>query len=341
MQSEFEVTTIPGHRAPQSIKDRNPMLDASRLIAALAILQMHTFESAHLPKLGEAGRLGVPFFTVAAVFLLVGSLRKKPDRPFMTYLLQRFYRLYVPFLGWAAISESAMFLKHKYVSRSPQPPFSPGDLLTGRSFQLWFLPFIFFVGIAVFPICRWAVQRTRSTQWIIAVLAIFFGLAVAYLPMPFEKAAAASSASYFFSLSWNAVSPVFLGFAMGLILPSPTRPDWQAIAGLVFTVAAMAYVLAFGRNILIESLAGISFMFFALAAWKNPAISLIAKYPFLVYGIYLAQGVVLEAMQTAMTRAHLRPTIPLELAVFAVSAAICIASSFVLNRFASTRWLLG
>ncbi len=332
----------PASNLPPAAARRNPMLDASRLIAALAILMMHTLESAHFPRQGEVGRFATPFFIVAAIYLLTVSMRRNWDRPFLPYAWQRFIRLYVPFLGWGVLSGLAMLLKHRFVSGSPIAPLGWSDLLTGRSFQLWFLPFLFLVCLVMFWVCRWVAPATQPVKTAVAAGAIVLGLTAPYVPMPFSNELARTSYAYFTGLSWESLSPVLFGLALALLPPRwvPTSA-WQAVIGLAFTIASMCFVVKYGRNLLLESLAGTAFMIFALANWRSPVVVALARFPFLIYGIYLSQGIVLETVQTALGRAHVSPSLMFEVAVFFLTACLCILLCFGLNKSSITRWLLG
>jgi hypothetical protein len=62
---------IPSATLPQR---RNATLDAVRILAALFILWMHTWQSMQRERVGNIGRFAVPFFATSAIFLLAQSL---------------------------------------------------------------------------------------------------------------------------------------------------------------------------------------------------------------------------------------------------------------------------
>ena len=60
---------------------RLPVLDAMRLVAAAAIVWLHTVSAAPLaPSVDPLTRFAVPFFTASAVFLLMENVRREPRR---------------------------------------------------------------------------------------------------------------------------------------------------------------------------------------------------------------------------------------------------------------------
>src|SRR5262245_5376228 len=87
-------------------------LDAARLVAAIAIVWLHTPESPPLAHLSVLSSFAVPFFVFTAVLLNLQSLRRNPDRPLGAYVVSRFNRIYVPFFVWSLLYFAFRDLKH-------------------------------------------------------------------------------------------------------------------------------------------------------------------------------------------------------------------------------------
>ena len=75
------------------------MLDACRLLAVAGIVWMHTCADDYPHNAGNLGRLGVPFFSAAAVFMLVAGLRRRPDTSFSDYAKKRLSSVFI-FPSW-------------------------------------------------------------------------------------------------------------------------------------------------------------------------------------------------------------------------------------------------
>src|SRR5689334_24487348 len=75
------------------IRIRLPVLDVMRLLAAVAIVWLHTVTSPRLgPSVDPLTRFAVPFFTAGAVFLLMESVRRDPRRKWLSYAASRLRR---------------------------------------------------------------------------------------------------------------------------------------------------------------------------------------------------------------------------------------------------------
>src|SRR5688572_15822937 len=86
-----EQTEAPARTT--STAERMPGLDAARFLAAVAIVWLHAPETPLLQRTGNPlTRPAVPFFTAAAVFLLVRGLLRDPNRSFIKYLRSRIVR---------------------------------------------------------------------------------------------------------------------------------------------------------------------------------------------------------------------------------------------------------
>jgi fucose 4-O-acetylase-like acetyltransferase len=328
---------------PDAGSDRNSRLDACRIFASIAILYMHTFQSGLMPNPGEIGRFGVPFFTSSAFYLLLQAHRRKPGRPFLPFLKSRFIRLYVPFLAWGLLGLLLMDIKHHFVSHKPLAGFGWGFFLSGDSFQLWYLPFLFVGGLLFFPVCSLLVSLPLRSQFWVAWVLIAGGVALSLLPgvpIPDPQSSWVQFAETA-DLALKASPAILLGLAVALLVPRGVAPASIGWLGLMFTVGSMLYVVSVQRNILIENEAGTALLLFAIAGGSFPLGSLWTRFAFLAYGIYLSQNVVLEPVQTLVGRSQFKPSVTLELVVFTIVLTLTTVISLLLSRSRLTRWLLG
>jgi len=321
---------------------RNPMIDACRMVAAIAILWMHSWEAGHIGQPGEIGRFAVPFFTVAAIYLLTASMLRNRNRPFGPYLASRFNRLYIPFLAWSVLGLAAMWIKHRFIAHTAMESINPAMLLLGTSFQLWYLPFLFLTCIALFLLSKATTSLRPAPRALTAIVALAIGCAFSLMPRIIPLIGnGPAGLRMFLAFSWDAVPSALCGYGLAILLHGRKIGEAPAFLGLVITIACMAIVTLHGRINFLETVSGVTFMIFALLDRHGPLAAGLAKYPFLIYGTYLCQGVVLEAVQTLAYRAHFKSSPPLQATVFTITAVLCIALCFALNRSKATRWMLG
>src|SRR5579884_1068324 len=116
--------TLPSQNSiAGTVGQRLISLDAARVIATLGVVWFHAVESTELHTSGVLGRFSVAFYTMAAmVFLVDSSYRRR--RPYLSYALDRVRRLYLPFLGWGAITYLAIAAFGQFGQSVDLPPFS-------------------------------------------------------------------------------------------------------------------------------------------------------------------------------------------------------------------------
>jgi surface polysaccharide O-acyltransferase-like enzyme len=329
--------TLPGKTA------RNALLDTCRIGASVAILWMHTWQSAHLPHLGEVGRFGVPFFTCSAFYLLMQSFLIRSDRPFLPYLKNRIVRLYLPFLAWGALGLGMMIFKHRFISHQPMDPIDLGFFLTGASFQLWYLPFLLIFSVIFFPLCKSLAKSGGTTHLLTTVILTIAAIAVALAPPvpPPQPASVFPQGIIFAALATNALPSALLGIALALMLRQDRVAAWAGITGLMITIVGCIAIEWTGRDTLLETATGIGLLLFALCGIGGTIARALSPYAFLAYGIYLSQNIVLETTQSLLTRAGVRPSNATEIGVFIFVLAGTTILSLLLRRSKTTRWMLG
>ena len=324
------------------------MLDIGRFVAIAAIVWLHTWMD-YRPRVADAARFAVPFFTAAAMFLLMRSLRRKPQIPFGDFAARRFRRLYLPFLGWDVVYLISSDLKRRFVSHLPMSPLDAGLLWSGSSLQLWYLPFLLIASLAVFLPCQW-IARRRSTMPPVEVRSIaaaltLIGLVVAVCPVPWAWTTppntTLNSIRVLVVLSWQTLPALFWGLALAIVdLPTGNARSLMAAVGLILLFATEASIVN-GRNTLLENLAGIGAMGIALLPWDSAAIRRAATAGGIAYGIYLAHVLFIEAMFALAPRAHISNSVPLKIIEFFAAIVLSVALVWSLNRSKWTRWMTG
>src|SRR3954464_11787048 len=140
---------------------RNQTRDAARGLGCLAVIWMHTvIDSPQLARSAGLSRFGTPFFTLAAVFFVLTGLSTKASAGWGAYALQRFKRLYIPFLVWSVIYLLLRTGKRTLLTTDGLVKLDSARLLLGTARHLWFLPFILMACIAIYPL-RYVLPRLK------------------------------------------------------------------------------------------------------------------------------------------------------------------------------------
>jgi surface polysaccharide O-acyltransferase-like enzyme len=312
-------------------------LDFARLIAAYAIVWLHTPRSAQLIPWNVLGRFAVPFFTAGAVFFVIDGLRRK-SQSLGEYTINRFRRIYLPFLAWSVI-----YLLVKLVKKSALPDEAndfPGIevLWAGTFWHLWFMPFILLVTLGTFVLCRPVVGHAQL-EWAVCVASLVIGAVIACAEPP----AWVAQDTTFCSMAWNALPGAFWGLSMALAYPGRLKLVVDSritsiIAGCVF-LALMAYLCQFGRNMLVENLAGMMFLIAALRPKAPQWVEPLAKFGVVAFGIYLAHPLLIKTCEAVATKLHWPISWPLDVTIFAIAAVGSTWLAWELARHRRTRWL--
>lgn len=320
-------------------KPRLAWLDFARLIAAYSIVWLHTQRCAELVPWTVLGRFAVPFFTAGAVFFVIEGLRRQPDRTLREYTINRFRRIYLPFLAWSVVYFVMKSVKKMALPDEPNDFSGIEVLWTGTFWHLWFMPFVLIVTLGAFMVGQWVVGRA-NVEWMVCLTMLSIGMAVAWIGPPAWVAADTN----FALLAWNALPVVCWGLALGLVFPRgldqlATHRITTLLAGCAFT-ALMAWLAIFGRNTLVENLAGILFLIAALQP-KSPCwIYPVARFGSVAFGIYLAHLLLIKTCEAVAAKLHWSISWQLDLLIFAVAAVGSTWLAWALARSRRTRWLV-
>ena len=329
------VETLPGRSTPTP---RRAIFDAMRLVAAYAIIWLHTPRSATLQNWTALGRFAVPFFVVATIFFIWHGLVEKPGRDFRSFAVSRFTRIYLPFLAWSLIYLA--FKAVKKLALPEEPNVFPGiDFLwTGSFYHLWFMPFILVVSLLVFPLGKRLAVR-RSAELIVAEIFTLAGAILALSPAPAWLAYVTAGV-----FVWNALPAVFWGVALSVAFHRGTAPILQrpaaAIAGLVVAGLCTAWVWHFGRDNLAENLAGVACVVTALAPWNASWLRQVARFGPLAFGIYFSHLLFIKTAEAILTKLGGGISPLVDVAVFLVAVVGSTMLAWGLSQARCTRWLV-
>ncbi len=315
------------------------MLDVLRLVAAYAIVWLHSPISLDFARATSIGRFAVPFFTAAAVFLTWDGVARQPRRSATQYVRSRLMRIYVPFLAWSGIYLA--FKAAKAILLPNQPNDFPGvDVLwLGSFYHLWFMPFILVTTLTVFFLARLVVGRA-GREFATAAICLLLGWFVSWLPADRETLSLS-----FWQLACDALPSALWGITLAIAWQRGAagwlrRPavGWAALTSATLSMALVSYLL---RDRLAENLAGLAVLVFALADWRLPQLERLARLGSLAYGIYLSHLLFIKTLQAAEVKLAIPETLTTVFGVFAISAAASTLLAWCFSRSRWTKWLVG
>lgn len=262
--------------------------DYARLIAAFGIVIFHAGSSGAF-----IGYAALPFFLLLFVSL---GWKSAANLDFPKYINGRKERLLKPWLVWSAVYGVLKLAEVAVSDTTIADEFAPYMLLTGPAIHLWFLPFVFFVCLLIWPLAR-------ISPLLVGAVAFTSALALqAYnqghgLPVPLAQ--------------WAYVAPaVCLGFCLAVI----TRR-----VAIICVFAGFSFVFGWTAGLLQITLAALSII---ACQWIIvPQTPLSKKLAAASMGVYLVHPLVFSVFQR---------TLPLEksnifTAILVALLSLCIA----------------
>mgnify|MGYP001552317873 CR=1 FL=1 len=326
-------------------------LDAGRLLAAAAVVWIHSLGiNPHHAWLSDAGRFAVPFFAFAATALIGESFRRAHAAvrrtPFPHYAAARFLRIYVPFAVWSLLYFLLRDAKHLlHPAASPAITLDLSVFLVGTAHHLWFLPFIFLITLAAYPLAKLLIRKGPLARGL-AVLLLLAGIAACIVPSPVSYDDAASGAwnhaKYALGLGWNALPAACWGLAVIPLFPRLQtlfqRSRMLGIPALAFSAAAMVFDMRYGDHMPLSNIAGVAFFFAAIAMPSAPLIALLARGGKFAYSIYLVHVAILLAFDTALIRNRDTVSTLFLVVLFALTFALSLMVSWLATKSRLLRW---
>ena len=313
---------------------RRVAFDIGRLLAAYAIVWLHTPRSATLEGTTVFGRFAVPFFVFATIFFVFESLRHHPERTFGRYTTGRILRIYVPFLAWCGIY--LLFKGTKSLLLPSEPNVYPGiELLwTGSFYHLWFMPFILVVSLVAFLVAKVTLPSPRTGN-AVATACFVVGVALAALPLPMTD-------EYEY-LIFNATPAVLIGLSLAIVYGPCGKLIERRVTTFVGLVLFAGTMIALGyadRDRLLETFAGLGFTLVALAPLQNAWAARIARFGGLAYGIYLSHLLLIKTAEAVTKKVGIESGWELDLGIFLFAAAGSTLLAWLLSKCSLTKWLV-
>lgn len=186
-------------------------------------------------------------------------------------------------------------------------------------------------------------------------LAAVAGLYFALTPIPSSWDETFDNPNYAYVWIWRAAPSAFWALAFAWFMTMGPRvyrvTSTVGVLGLLLAVACSIQQALRGIQLIPRALSGLGCVLVALAPWRiwDPApgtanyaiVSWMAYLGRYGYGIYLCHVLVIETVRALAARAHLAPSVPLDLFLFGLSFAGSIVLVLVLGSTKRLAWLNG
>jgi len=273
--------------------------DLIRPIAAFSVVWIHGCETnLWTKKLNGLNEYAVPVFIAISFFLFASQVAGGRLQSFNEMASARFKRLMIPFFIWTLIYLGIRYAKSVYMKEpfelSPVQMF----LFKGSSYQLWYLPNLFYLFLIFFPFLKVAGQNVRKanltlmTVVIIALVIIFSNNAgvqqadwfTKHLRLYFVPSLVSASIGMLYYLNYNTIKSRYDRTAQILV---------PILAGLLFIAQYFKPHLF------------VSFLFIGvLFAWVLYQVKVENRFMKRLsdnsMGIYLVHGIFLEGIKTGL-----------------------------------------
>jgi len=289
-------------------------------------------------------RFAVPFYLFASLYFQSLSLRRNADRSLGSYIAGRVRRLYFPFLAWSAIYLVAHDIKRAMFGHGPMPV-RVDVLLTGTEYHLWFLPFLLAVSILFAVIYRTLLARNASLRWMLIPALIIVGILFTTMPLPGKAIDEFADLNNVYSHWWRASSAACwaMAFAWLTTLGPVVYSVGPIIAasGLALLITCSFKQVVDGIQIIPRSLTGLGAMLAALAPWRGPLVSRLARYGRYGYGVYLCHVLIVEPAHIVIAKLHVQPNVWSDLTTFVLAFAGAMILVNLFARSPKLKWLNG
>ncbi|MFC7338108.1 acyltransferase [Haloferula chungangensis] len=304
----------------ESKRGRNQAVEVGRLVAAIAIVWLHTVGGAEMSETSRWMRWAVPFFIGASLWFGGPSCQNQP----IQFIKDRFWRLYPLFLIWNVFYLVVRLVASAVMNGSFQQ--SPSTFLQslffdGFAHHLWFLPFLLLVhlvqalGIALKP-----------PMWFSPLAAVACLVGYEFIPPGWI------GGGYLAELAWWSVPAALWAVAIGFLVRRVSltgRAGIQAVWGMGFLILGalvMAWSVIGPRDAMLEGLSGVLLFFGAMLIGESGKVSFpdrLNRLAALSGGIYLIHVFFIEGFQDVISMR------------FAAEESVWVISVFILATLSS------
>jgi len=265
-----------------------PGFDFIRPIAAFSVVWIHGCAGSYWTReLNPLNNYAVPVFIAISMFLFTGQSR----RSFGEMAGTRFKRLMIPFFIWTIIYLGIRLFKAKFVHEPFEIDWVQTFLFKGSSYQLWYLPNLFYLMLIFFGILRY--------PKIIPLITIAAAVILWFTPVDIREA------DWFTRHIMLYFIPSLVSSGIGILYALNYKKMEKHYNRIIIPILCVTAFLA--QYFIPHVLTGLLFVavLFPFLLFQADI-----KYPFMMQlsknsmGIYLIHGVFLEGIKTGMQLVH-------------------------------------
>ncbi|GAA0543954.1 acyltransferase family protein [Chitinophaga japonensis] len=273
--------------------------DLVRPVAAFSVVWIHGCETSFWTKrLNGLNEYAVPVFIAISFFLFAGQVLSGRLQSFGEMAAVRFKRLMVPFFLWTLVYLGIRYAKAAYLHTPFEVSWMETFLFRGSSYQLWYLPNLFYLFLLFFPFLKVAKQHVRKANLTLATVIIIA------LVIIFSNNERITQADWFTRHVRLYFVPSLVSASIGMLYyinydMLKERYD-KAARILTPLLVLVLFVAQYFIPHLVVSLLFITVLFAWLLFQVRMENSFIKRLSANSMGIYLVHGIFLEGIKTGM-----------------------------------------
>jgi surface polysaccharide O-acyltransferase-like enzyme len=318
--------------------NRLARMDAFRLLAAFAVIWIHVPRSVDLRWTTIFCRFAVPFFAAGVAYFAVTS-GLKATGSVRNYLAARCTKLYMPFLFWTVVYLSMKLLKGLAAGdlENSLPGFEV--LWTGGAYHFWFIPFAIVISAVGYLIGRCLSKSANLEQVLVSCILIVLAGFIANVVWPISSGIAEP---WVYMLD---AAPAAIAGMVAAILAQIRMQSWVIKRDLatislmwIAGILSLALLVVDGRNVILETIVGVSFFALALHAHSTRFEAHLAPFGRLATGIYFVHLLFIKVLESLGNSFRWNPTWSLDISVFLLAAIASVISVWLLGKSRWTNW---
>lgn len=286
-----------------NVKKYIPGFDFIRPIAAFSVVWIHGCAGSYWTReLNPLNDYAVPVFIAISLFLFSTQVISKGQTNFGEMAGTRFQRLMVPFFIWTFIYLGIRLFKAKAVHEPFEIDWVQTFVFKGSSYQLWYLPNLFYLMLIFFGFLRIAAKNREFATFFLGVMIIVVAVVLWYTPEDIR------TAHWFTRHIMLYFLPSLISSGIGMLYYinyDCVANNYGTSARIVMPV--LCIVMFFLQYFVPHVLTG---LLFVVVLFPFLLFQASFEYPFMMQlsknsmGIYLVHGVFLEGIKTATQIAH-------------------------------------
>ncbi|WPQ65731.1 acyltransferase [Chitinophaga sancti] len=277
--------------------------DFIRPIAALSVVWIHGCAGSILTKrLNPLNAYAVPVFIAISMFLFAWQIIGKGRRNFREMLVTRIQRLMIPFFLWTLIYLGIRIFKARFIHEPFEMKWIETFVFKGSSYQLWYLPNLFYLSLLFFPLLNVAVRNRKIANVVIFFIVCISAIVLWYTPSDIKQA------DWFTRHILLYFVPSLISASIGMLFYINYEKVKEMYGtSLYILVPIWAVALFFAQLFMPHVLTGLAFVavLFPLLLFQvngsYPGMMALSRNSM---GIYLIHGVFLEGIKTGMQLIH-------------------------------------